>query len=147
MAERIVQAGAGESMSMTIAKRKVTVKQVPGKTQGREERVFLQEIEDCMQMDRPRIVLDCSNLHQLDRPAGRLLIRCLEEAMKRNGDVKLAELPMGSKEVMELTGLNRIFETYRSVAEAENSFYEIPKTSTQPEMMAAPSPQESGSAA
>lgn len=134
-------------MSMIITRRKVVVKQVPGTTRGREARLFLREIEKCVEMDRPRIVLDCSNLRHLDRPAARLLICCLEEAMKRNGDVKLAALPVGAELVLELVGLGTIFEAYGTVAEAESSFHELPKFTMQHEAMEMRSRQESESAA
>jgi anti-anti-sigma regulatory factor len=43
-----------------------------------------------MNNDRAYIVLDCSKVGVMDRSAIYLLLCCLEEAMKRNGDVKLA---------------------------------------------------------
>ena len=42
------------------------------------------------------MVLDCSNVRQLDRAGIQVLLRCLEEAMKRNGDVKLGGNLSGS---------------------------------------------------
>jgi len=108
--------------------------------------MFLREIEKCVERDRPRIVLDCSNLHQLDKSAARLLLRCLEETMKRNGDVKLAALPMGAETILERTGLGRIFEAYSTVAEAESSFHGFPKVTAQNELVEMRSPQEESAA-
>lgn len=144
---RTAEPGTGDSMSMIITKRKVVVKQLPGTARGPEAKLFVRELEKCMETDRPRIVLDCSNLLHLDRSAARLLLHCLEEAMKRNGDVRLAALPIGSELVLDLTGLGRIFEAYSTVAEAESSFHEPPKFAVHHEATEMRSPQESESAA
>lgn len=144
--EREVEDDAAESMNMITAKRKVMVKRMPGVTRGKQEQMFLREIEKCVEKDRPRIVLDCSNLQQLDRSAARLLLRCLEETMKRNGDVKLAALPMGAETILERTGLGRIFEAYSTVAEAESSFHEFPKVAAPNELVEMRSPQEESAA-
>ena len=88
--------------------------------------IFLREIENCMQIDRPRIVLDCANVRQVDRALIHLLLRCLEEAMKCNGDVKLAAVPHEAKAMLELTGVSRLFEIFDTTAEAVNSFHQVP---------------------
>jgi anti-anti-sigma regulatory factor len=58
----------------------------------------------------------------LDRPAIQLLLCCLEEAIKRNGDVKLAAVPPGARSALKLTGVDRLFEMFDTNAEAVNSF-------------------------
>jgi len=46
----------------------------------------------------------------MDRSTINLLLCCLEEAMKRNGDVKLTALSEKSRVTLELTGASRLFE-------------------------------------
>lgn len=111
---------------MTVGKPDVSVKQLPEILSVKQARIFLREIHICMHVDRPRMVLDCSNVRQLDRPMIHLLLSCLEEAMKRNGDVKLAALPPGGGAIMERTGANRLFEIYDTTADAVNSFHHLP---------------------
>ena len=48
------------------------------------------EIMRLLDTDRPSLVLGLSDVRQLDSAGIELLLRCVEEAMKRNGDVKLA---------------------------------------------------------
>jgi hypothetical protein len=48
-----------------------------------------------------------------------LLLCCLEEAMKRNGDVKLAAIPAGAEATVELI---RLFEIFETSADAVKSF-------------------------
>ena len=86
-------------------------------------RHFLGELESCMANDRPCIVLDCSNVRKMDRSVTHLLLCCLEEAIKRNGDVKLSAVPAAARAIVELTGLNRLFEVFDTNAEALGSFH------------------------
>ena len=76
-----------------------------------------------MANDRPYIVLDLSKAGVMDRSAIYLLLCCLEEAIKRNGDVRLAAIPLGTRAGLELTGVDRLFEIF---AEAVNSFRRLP---------------------
>lgn len=107
---------------MTLRGRVVTVKELPEELNTKRELLFHSELESCVNTDRPCIVLDCSKVRQMDRAAIRLLLCCLEEAMKRNGDVKLTALRAEAMAALELTGIDRLFETFDTIAEAVNSF-------------------------
>jgi len=50
------------------------------------------------------------------------MLCCLEEAVKRNGDVKLAAVPAGARSTLKLTGIDRIFEIFDTNVEAASSF-------------------------
>ena len=112
-------------METTIRIRTVTIKKLPTTLSVKQRWIFFREMEDCIE-DRPRVVIDCSSVRQVDRTVIHLLLRCLEEAMKRNGDVKLAAIPHGAKAILELTGVNRLFEIFETTAEAVNSFHSVP---------------------
>jgi anti-sigma B factor antagonist len=107
---------------MTLRMQTVAVKQLPETLNAKRGRLFFDELESCVNVDRPRLVLDCSNVQQMDSSALLLLLCCLEEAIKRNGDVKLAGIHEGARVVLGLTGLDRLFEIYDTNAEAVNSF-------------------------
>jgi anti-sigma B factor antagonist len=111
---------------MTLRIRPVAVKQLPEKLDAKQGRLFFSELESCMNVDRPCLVLDCSKVRLLDSSAVHLLLCCLEEAMKRNGDVKLAAIPSGASAVLELSGIDRLFEVYGTNAEAVSSFRRLP---------------------
>ena len=111
---------------MTTMARPVAVKQLPEKLSVAQGRVFFRELEACLNSDRPRLVLDCSRLQHLDSAGIHLLLRCLEEAMKRNGDVKLAALPARAAATLELTGVHRLFESFDTTADAVSSFHHLP---------------------
>src|SRR5438477_11381745 len=101
----------------------VTVTQLPETVDTRRGRLFFKELESRMNIDRPCIVLDCSKVREMDRFAIHMLLCCLEEAMKRDGDVKLAAVSPSAREALELTRVDRLFEIYDSETEAANSFF------------------------
>lgn len=111
---------------MTDRIRTIAVKQLPETLNAKQGRLFFGEIENCMNVDRPCIVLDCSKLRHMDSSVVHLMLCCLEEAMKRNGDVKLAAIPAGATAILELSGIDRLFEVYDTNAEAVNSFSRPP---------------------
>jgi anti-anti-sigma regulatory factor len=141
------QFSAQEGETMSIPIRNVIVKRLPQAANGRQGRAFLREISKCACVDRPRLVLDCSDLRCMDKSVVHLLLCCLEEAMKRNGDARLAALPIGAHEVLATTGADRVFEIYDSAAEAMNSFHRAPAASAASTVIAVRPDLESESAA
>ena len=83
------------------------------------------EVQSYLTEDRPHIVLDCSKMSQMDGHSIQLLLCCLEEAIKRNGDVKLSAVPAEARSTLKLTGVDRIFEIFETNAEAVNSFRQV----------------------
>ncbi len=109
-------------LNMT-SRRLVAVKHLPEKLSVRQGRGFFREVEPYLQSDRPRVVLDCSKVRHIDSAGVYVLLRCLEEAMKRNGDVKLAAIPPGAAAILELTRVGRLFEAFDNTTDAVNSFH------------------------
>jgi anti-anti-sigma regulatory factor len=103
--------------------RSVIVTQIPETLTPDQVRLFVRELEQATDADRPSLVLDCSTLDRFETERIRLLLLCLEEAMKRNGDVRLARIPPETMAFLEETGIARLFRIYKSSAEAVNSFH------------------------
>jgi anti-anti-sigma factor len=106
--------------------RPVVVKQLPERFSIEQARNLLLEVDSSLKADRPRLVLDCSQVRRLDSAGVQALLLCLEEAMKRNGDVKLAAVPAAAAEILALTKVDSLFEFFDTPAEAVNSFYQVP---------------------
>jgi anti-anti-sigma regulatory factor len=106
--------------------RAVAVRRLPDIVSVQQKVAFLHDIGSVMNANRPRLVLDCSVLRECNGPVIHLLLHCLEEAMKRNGDVKLAAVPTAAAVVLVSTGVARLFETFDSVEEAVSSFHRVP---------------------
>jgi len=102
--------------------RPVVVKRVPERVNLKEARKFLRAVEPILHSDRPQVVLDLSNVRQLDSAGVDMLLHCMSEAMKRDGDVKLAAPSAEAMVVLELTRTGRLFEIYDSATDAARSY-------------------------
>src|SRR5579885_2024097 len=70
--------------------RPVVVKRMPEKVNQREARKFLADVQPFLNADRPQLVFDLSAVRQLDAAGVEMLLHCVSEVMKRDGDLKLA---------------------------------------------------------
>lgn len=107
---------------MKYRKKMIEVRTLPELIDGRRLAALYRDMESCINVDGPAVVLDCSLLHQVDKPAIHFLLCCLEEAMKRNGDVRLAAPSEPLMAKLRSTGLDSLFQTFESVDEARDSF-------------------------
>ena len=106
--------------------RPVVVQQLPEKLTAGYTHQFFRDIESQLKTDRPFIVFDFSNVRQFDSSGVQMLLHCMEEVMKRNGDLKLAGLSSGPAVMLELTRVDRLFEIFEDVHDAVESFYRLP---------------------
>lgn len=98
------------------------VKRMPARLNARTARDFLREVEAFLSIDRPQLVFDLSEVLQLDAAGVEMLLRCMSEAHKRDGDLKLASLSQQAAVVLELTRTERLFEIYETSVDAVRSF-------------------------
>ena len=107
---------------MTNHPNDVIVIAVPEGSDMEQRRSFLRELASRMSEYRPCVVLDCSRLSNVDGAKIHLVLCCLEEALKRNGDARLAGVLPETKKMFEATGAHRMFQIFASTAEAIKSF-------------------------
>jgi len=119
---------------MATPLRTVHVHQIPEKVTQGEEKFFLRDLQGNLDAERPKIVLDCSRIQSMDIATIRLLLSCLEVVMKRNGDVRLAALAATDEASLGYAGIKRLFETYKTTADAVNSYHQRP-ASVLPQML------------
>jgi len=103
--------------------RSVAVRKLPESISGTRRQEVFSDLESCINVDRPAVVLDCSEVRELDRSSIHLLLCCLEEAMKRNGDVRLAALSPKAIEDLRAAEVDSLFQHFESLAEAVDSFH------------------------
>jgi anti-sigma B factor antagonist len=104
----------------------VIVMQVPEQLNAGEIPKFLEELDPFLESNRPRIVLECSQVSSIDSAGVEMLLHCLEEALKRDGDLKLAALSPEASVILELMRVARVFEMFVTSEEAVRSFNVIP---------------------
>ncbi|HWY68467.1 MAG TPA: STAS domain-containing protein [Terriglobales bacterium] len=102
--------------------RPVVVKRMPEKVNQQEARKFFADVQPFLTSDRPQLVFDLSLVKQLDAAGIEMLLQCVAEVMKRDGDLKLASLSRQASMVLELTRTDRLFEVYENSTEAARSF-------------------------
>ena len=111
---------------MTIRAGAIKVKQLPEMLSGKQGRFFFSELGKSMKTDRTCIVLDCSQVRQIDGSAIYLLLCCLEDAMMSDVDIRLAAVSSEAGAMLRFTGVDRLFESFASKAEAISSFRQLP---------------------
>ena len=83
---------------------------------------FFRDMQRFFTEDHPRIVFDLSRVEQMDSAGIELLIECMAECMKRDGDLKLSSLSPHADTVLELTRAKSLFEIYETSSDAVESF-------------------------
>jgi len=106
--------------------RTVVVKELPESVSLNHTQQLLREVAPLLEVDRPHLVFDFSEVRQLDSAGIEMLLHCMEEALKRNGDVKLAAVPPPVAVVLELTRVDRLFEIFENPSDAVESFHRFP---------------------
>jgi anti-anti-sigma regulatory factor len=107
---------------MRSASRPVVVKKIPRRFDRRQARTFYNDVQPLLNCDQPQIVFDMSQTGHIDQTGAEVLLQCLCEAMKCNGEVKLAGLTCPASIVLELTRIGGLFEVYETSTSAVKSF-------------------------
>ena len=102
--------------------RPVVVKRIPERMNQAEAKKFLRDVEPLINSDRPQLVFDLSQVRQLDVAGVEVLLQCMSQVMKRDGDLKLASLSDHAAIVLELTRTDRLFEVYETSTDAARSY-------------------------
>lgn len=120
---------AAEAVELQLRLRdadEVTVRRLPEQLNSRQGQAFMRQIQKLLKTAPPHLVFDASQVRELDAVGIHLLLLCLEEAMKCNGDIKLAAIPDGPSAILASTGVADLFEIFDSTAEAAQSFHRLP---------------------
>src|ERR1700737_147121 len=104
----------------------VIVMQLPEQLKRQEVGPFLEELQPLLESNRPPLVLDCSQVRHMDSAGVEMLLQCMQETMKRDGDLKLAAISPESAVILELMRVDRLFEIFDTADEAVQSFQGIP---------------------
>ena len=100
----------------------VIVMELPETLNYAEGKKFCSELQPLLEGHRPRIVLDCSQVQHMDSAGIEILLDCMAETMKRDGDLKLAAVSPASAAIMELMRVDRLFEVFETTDQAAQSF-------------------------
>lgn len=101
----------------------VIVMELPEQLNHAQAKVFLRELRPLLDADKPRLVLDCARVRLIDSEGIAMMLECMQEAMKRDGDMKLAAVSAASATILELMRVDRLFERFDTEKEAVQSFH------------------------
>ena len=107
------------------AQRPVLIMELPEELDALGAQTFMQELQPLLDLQRPRIIFDCSGIRYMDGVGVEMMRHCLEEARKRDGDLMLAALSPEAQVVLELMRDDRVFEAY-ATSDALRSFRFVP---------------------
>ena len=94
----------------------------PERVTGAEARLFADRISDELQHDRPRVVADLSEVRQIDSRALHVLLECLIEVTRQDGEFSLGGVSPEAATVRELTQMNTVFELLPELVQPAESF-------------------------
>jgi anti-sigma B factor antagonist len=93
-----------------------------------------QGMQDVLRLNQPRVVFDFGSVTRLDSAGIEFLLDCLSAIVRRDGELKLAELSPQAATVLEITRVGRFFEIFPTVKDAVRSFDAfLPNTPHSPE--------------
>ena len=107
-------------------RRPVIVKQLPARLGREQAQALISQLDTVLRSNQPRIVFDLSQVRRMDSAGVDMLLKCLQEVMRRDGDLKLAAVSSESAIVLELTRVDRLFEIFETTADAVESFFTFP---------------------
>jgi len=97
-------------------------------------RSLLRQLKPVLKLDQPALVLDLSQVEEIDSAGLDLLLHCMVEVANRDGSLKLAGISPIAATVLEITRMDRLFNMFPSVAEAVSTpIAEFPQLETIPE--------------
>jgi anti-sigma B factor antagonist len=105
---------------------RATVRQLPERLSHPQAYQFFYELQPLLKSNRAYVVFDFSDVREIDSAGVGVLLRSLEEVMKGNGDLKLAAVSAEAGMILQLTGVDRLFEIFETTLEAVESFHIFP---------------------
>jgi anti-sigma B factor antagonist len=101
----------------------VTVIEIDGRiVLGEESNSFREKVKSLLAAGKKKIVLNLANVSYIDSAGLGTLVATFHSARSQGATLKLANLGQKFKEVLQVTKLMTVFDTYENETEAINSF-------------------------
>jgi anti-sigma B factor antagonist len=96
----------------------VSVMKISGRVDSATAPQVEAALHDLIDSNRHQVVLDLQEVEYMSSAGLRVLVTMLKAAKKSGGDLKLAQLSVRVKEVLDLSGLTPVFNVYGDVVGA-----------------------------
>ncbi len=101
----------------------VSIVDLSGKiTIGEGDVVLRDKVTDLLELDERKILLNLEKVSYMDSAGIGELVACYKRAKERDGTVKLLNPSGKVYDLLQLTKLEEVFETYKDEGEALGSF-------------------------
>jgi anti-sigma B factor antagonist len=101
----------------------ITVLEIEGRiVLGEESNSFREKVKSLLAAGKKKIVLNLSNVSYIDSAGLGTLVATFHSARSQGATLKLANLGAKFKEVLQVTKLMTVFDTYDNEAAAVGSF-------------------------
>lgn len=102
--------------------KRVTLFEISGRIDSTNASELGEALNAAIDAGRTQVVLDLSNVEYMSSAGLRELVTALKKVKRGTGDLRLASPSPRVMEVLELAGLDSIFEIYPNQVEAVGSF-------------------------
>ncbi len=102
--------------------KRVRLFEVAGRVDSVNANEFGAALDKALRDGKRNLVLDLSGVEYMSSAGLREMVRVLKQVRREGGDLRLAALSERVQEVLELAGLDTIFEIYPTQVEAVGSF-------------------------
>jgi len=89
---------------------------------GEESNAFREKIKELLMAGKKKIVLNVANVNYIDSTGVGVLVACFNSARLHDAALKLANVWSRFREVLQMTRLLTVFDTYDSESAAIQSF-------------------------
>lgn len=102
--------------------KRVTLFELSGRIDSANAGEFGEALNSALNSGRSQIVLDLTSVEYMSSAGLREMVTAMKKARQGTGDVRLASPSERVAEVLELAGLDSIFQIYPNQVEAVGSF-------------------------
>ncbi len=99
-------------------------------TLGPDTEIVRNKVKEVVEVGHKRVILDLGGVSYIDSAGLSTLVACYISARKAGGEVKLLNLTKFVRDLLQITRLSTVFETYDSLDAAQRSFEANPPSGT-----------------
>lgn len=86
------------------------VVELPEFVDAKRTRRLIRDMKAALRVDHVNLTLDLSRVEEMDSAGADMLLQCMLEVTKRDGTLALAGISPVAATILELTGLDRVFD-------------------------------------
>jgi anti-anti-sigma factor len=86
----------------------IVVVNLPERVTAKQARTLRRDLRDQLNVDHPSVILDLSDVKEMDTAGMDLLLECMNQTVRRDGTIQLRGISPEAQTILELTGMDLI---------------------------------------